>query len=355
MNESSSSASGHEGQEATEQAPPESLHAARQAAQERAQKKRKGRASQRTPQDLRLLRPRYLLPQHWPFWIAMGLLRLVVCLPHRGRMACGRGLGRMFRWFGRERRMVAKRNLQLAFPDMSDTERRALIHENFESLGIGLIEIGMAWWLPDEEIESLVEVEGRANLEHALDQGKGALLLTCHMSCQELGGRMLTLLAPDTRILYREDNNPMVGTFIRRARRRHAADVIDNSDMRGMVRALRDGAPVWYAPDQDVRPSRGGIFAPFLGVDAATTPAAARLAGRTGCAVVPYCPVRTENGYRLIFEPMLEDFPGPDIVEATGRMNAAIESFIRRYPAHYFWVHKRFKSRPEGEPNIYKS
>lgn len=316
-------------------------------------KRRKGRHPEATPEDDQLLRPRFLAPQHWPFWAGMGLLRAVTALPHGARMAVGRTLGRLFWVFGRDRRKVALRNLELCFPELSKGERRRIARENFASLGCGVIEIGMAWWTPDDELDELVEVEGEEHLREAMAGGDGLLLLTCHMTCQELGGRIVSRLAP-LHVLYREDNNPVVATFVRRCRRSHAKDVIANSDMRGMVRALRGGELIWYAPDQNVRPRRGGIFAPFFGIEASTTPAAARLAERTGCRVLPYYPVRTERGYRLVFEPVLEDFPGGDsLEEATARMNATLERWIRAHPEHYFWVHKRFKTRPEGEPEIY--
>lgn len=306
-----------------------------------------------TPSDDRLLRLAFFHPRYWALWLALGSLRLVVMMPQRVRMACGAVVGAIAWRAAPERRRIVFRNLELCFPEWSTAERRQLARENFRSLGIAVIELGMGWWMSDRDLDGLFEVEGREHLEDVRRSGRGALLLTCHMTSLEVGGRMLARVAP-FRALYREDRNPVVSTMLRRSRRARVEDVIANNDMRGMVRALRDGALIWYAPDQNITARRGGIFAPFFGIPAATTPAAARLARSTGCLILPYYPVRMPDGrYRLVIEPPLEDFPGEDMVEATARINATIERWVRAHPEQYFWVHKRFKKRPRGEPKVY--
>ncbi len=317
-------------------------------------RKRKGlKGSVPTPSDDRLLRLTFLHSRYWLWWLVLGLLRLVVTMPQPVRLAVGAMLGAMAWRFARERREVVFRNLELCFPEWTAEERYRVARENFRSLGIAVVELGMGWWVSDAKLDSLFEVEGREHVEAAQRAGRGVLLLTCHMTTLEVGGRMFARVAP-YRALYQESPNPLISTIFRRSRRARLEDVISNNDMRGTVRALRDGAWIWFAPDQNVTFKRGGIFVPFFGVQASTTPAAARLAKRTGCLVLPYYPVRTPEGrYRLIIEPALKDFPGEDMTAATARINGVIERWARAHPGQYYWFHKRFKKRPKGEPGVY--
>ncbi len=316
-------------------------------------KRKRPRGIRPTPRDDRLLRARHLHPRLWGHWLLLGLLRLSVLLPQRGREAVGAGIGALFWWFAQKSRRIVLRNLELCFPELDEAQRRALARRNFRSMGTGLIEMAMAWWLPGERLLGLCEISGREHLEAARRSGRGVLLLTCHMAGLELSGAMICQLAP-FKALYRDDRNPLIATVMRRARRRRIEDVIANHDMRGLMRALNAGDLVWFAPDQDVKPRRGGVFAPFFGIQAATTSATARLAQRTGCLVLPYIPQRLADGrYRIVFEPPLEDFPGTDPQAATARINAIVERWVREQPEHYFWAYKRFKTRPPGEPAVY--
>ncbi len=306
-----------------------------------------------TPQDDRLLRPAYLAPRYWGVWALLGLLRALVALPHRVRMAVGSAAGRAAWHLAPQRRRLVLRNLELCFPELAAEQRRALARENFRLMGIGVVETAMGWWLPMERIAELYEVSGREHLEAARSSGRGVLLLSAHMTGIEISGAMVRQLTP-FKALYREERNALVATLIRRNRRRRIQDVIANHDMRGMIRALRNGDTIWYAPEENIPPRRGGIYAPFFGIPAATTPATSRLAERTGCLVLPYYPQRLPGGrYRIVFEPPLEGFPSGDIHADTARINTLIEGWVRAQPEQYIWVRKRFKSRPAGEPHRY--
>lgn len=314
----------------------------------------KRRTSHRaTPTDDKLLRLRFLHPRYWLTWLQFGLLRMSAALPLHARKRLGIALGEIGWRFAPKARRIVLRNLELCLPELTEQQRLEMARHNFRNMGIGLIDIGAAWWLSDEEIAELFEVEGYEHLESARASGKGILLLSGHMVGLEISGAKLAQLI-NFKVLYREDSNPLASTIIRRSRRRRVDDVISNQDMRGMMRALKDGEAIWYAPDQNIGPRRGGIFVPFFGILAATTPASARLAERTGCVVLPYYPKRLADGrYRMIFEPPYEDFPGEDHGQATARINQTIERWIHEQPEQYFWAHKRFKSRPTGGEKLY--
>ncbi|MFP4647603.1 MAG: LpxL/LpxP family Kdo(2)-lipid IV(A) lauroyl/palmitoleoyl acyltransferase [Halorhodospira sp.] len=312
-----------------------------------------GGGARSTPQDDRLLRARFLHPRFWGVWLLLGLLRGLVALPQPVRMGAGAGLGQLMWHLAGQRRAIVLRNLALCFPEASGARRQAIARENFRLMGIALVETAMGWWLPRERIAQLFEIQGRQHLEAARSDEHGVLLLSCHMLGLELSGAMIRQLIP-FKALYREDRNPLIATLVRRNRRRHIEDVIANHDMRGMIRALKQGDTIWYAPDENIPPRRGGIFVPFFNLQAATTPATARLAERTGCVVLPYYPQRLPGGrYRLIFEPPLRAFPSGDLHADTARINQLIEHWIRQQPEQYLWVRKRFRNRPKGEPPRY--
>nr|WP_242464542.1 lysophospholipid acyltransferase family protein [Halorhodospira abdelmalekii] len=306
------------------------------------------------------MRAAFFHPRYWGTWLLLAVLRLsVLLLPRRGRSALGTALGAVGWHLAREPRATTLRNLELCYPQLTPRERTALARETFRHLGLGVFEIATAWWATEQEIASLYEIIGREHLQAAQvaaqEEGRGVLLLSAHMIGLEISGAMLNQLI-DFKALYREDRNPLIATVVRRARRRRIAGVISNRDMRAMLRALNHGETIWYAPDQNISPRRGGLFAPFFGIAAATTPAGARLAERTGCLVLPYYPKRLPDGrYQLIFEPPLEPFPaaGEDLEAATARVNALIEHWVRAQPEQYFWAHKRFKSRPPETPRRY--
>ena len=224
--------------------------------------------------------------------------------------------------------------------------------EHFKSLGVGLFEAGLAWWASDARLRRRVEVKGLEHLDAAMAGGTGVLLLTGHFTTLELGARLAAMQRP-FHPMYRPLNNPLVDFLTSRWRSARAGvPAIPKDDLRGLVRALREGRAIWYAPDQTLD-HRHSVWAPFFGVPTLTITASSRLASLGRARVVPYFPERIGNIYRLTFLPALENFPGEDETVDTARVNRLIEDGVRRVPAQYFWVHKRFKARPPGELDVY--
>ncbi|MES2682849.1 MAG: LpxL/LpxP family Kdo(2)-lipid IV(A) lauroyl/palmitoleoyl acyltransferase [Pseudomonadota bacterium] len=301
-------------------------------------------------------RPALLAPRHWPVWLGLGLMRLLHCLPLRLQLKLGEWLGAMVARLLPSRRRVVAANLLVAFPDWSHEARRQLLHQHFRALGRGGFEAAIAWWSSDARIAGSGIVEGLENLRAVQARGQGLLLLTGHFTTLELGARFLTLAGVEFHAMYRPYENPVMDYLMHHWRqRRSKLPALPREELRPLVRALREGRAVWYAPDQtlDLRVS---VYVPFFGKNVATIVATSKLASMGRAAVLPYFPVYEGNGrYRVVIEPALADFPGPDEIADAARINTVLESGIRRHaPAEYFWVHRRFKAVPPGEPDIYR-
>jgi KDO2-lipid IV(A) lauroyltransferase len=298
---------------------------------------------------------RFWQPRYWLIWLGLGWLRLASILPVRGQLALGRGLGRLIYWAIPGRRRIAASNLALCFPELPAAERAVLLRSHFASLGMTVMEQGLAWWSSDALVEDCVDVRGAENLRNALATGRGVVLLTGHFGAQEFTGRMLPALSPTLGLLYRPNKNAFVDEILRRVRARSANLMIPKQSIRRMIRALRQGASVWYAPDQSQRRSFSALI-PFFGEPAMTTVALSEIVRLGNALVVPVLPQRfpATGRYSLEIQPALTNFPGENPEEDALRVNALIEAHIRKAPEQYYWIHRRFKGRPAPLPDPYQ-
>ncbi len=297
---------------------------------------------------------RFLAPRYWGTWLALGLLRSLNLFPYRWQVGIGAGLGRLLYHVGKRRRRITETNIARCFPELDVGAQKLLVKRTFRAAGIAIPETALAWWGKDADLAPLVEIEGMAHLRAALAQGKGVLLLGAHFTSLEISGRLLALHQP-CQAMYRRHDNPLFEAVIKQSRETHLEGLIERRDMRRMIRSLREGKVVWYAPDQDFG-TRSGVFAPFFGIQTATLVMTSKLAKVSGAPVLPFFSQHTEGnkGYRLIIRPALEDFPsGDDVADAT-RINAIIEEQVRKAPEQYLWLHRRFKTRPPGEAPFYE-
>ena len=293
-------------------------------------------------------------PRYWPAWIGFGVLRLITLLPYPVLRRVGASAGGLFRRLARERVRIARRNLELCFPELDDSARADLLERHCRSLGIGLFEIPLAWWAARRRLAPLGDIEGLENLQRAADERKGVLLLSAHFTCLEIGGRILSQHFP-FHAMYRQNENPVVERVVAGARRASCAGIIPRDGVKQLLRMLRAGQAIWYAPDQNTQRKKAE-FVHFFGHLAATTPATHKLARLTGARVVPFMSVRKPDGsgYRLVLEPVLEDFPTDDVAADTQRINDIIERWVREYPDQYLWIHRRFRTRPRpDDPAMY--
>jgi KDO2-lipid IV(A) lauroyltransferase len=301
------------------------------------------------------LPPNLLRPRYWLTWVGLGALRLIELLPHRVLLAVGRAIGRLVKLLPLHFAAVARCNLKLCLPELSDAERERVLREHFEALGMGLCESAMTWWGSDAEISALSRIEGVEILRHALAQGRGAILLTAHFTTLEIGARVLnTQVALNA--MHKKPKNELLAHFFERHRGRHALRIFSRDNVRGMVRALRDNECVWYAPDQSYR-KKGAQMVRFFGVPAATNVFTSRLAAMTGAAVLFVGHERLPGGagYRVSIHAAPQGYPSDSPVADAEQFHRFVEAEVRRNPAQYWWIHRRFKGLSADYPNYYGS
>ena len=275
-------------------------------------------------------------------------------LPVLGRI--GKGVGSiLFRVMG-SRRRIALRNLELCMPELDEANRRRIALEHFQGYARSVLERAILWWASEARLRRLIRVEPA--VPTALAAAKPTIFLCPHFVCLEVAGVAITMEGPACSI-YSRQRNAVFDEALRKGRLRFTPDARNlmarDAGIKPIIRAMRGGRPFLMLPDMDFG-ARESIFVPFFGVPAATLTAPARLVMATDGQVIPVITrfLPDYQGWRVIFYPPWEDYPGEDIDAATRRMNAFIEERIREAPAEYFWSHKRFKTRPEGMPSVYR-
>lgn len=288
--------------------------------------------------------------------ILLAVLWLLHLLPLSLQAALGRGLGSLLYALARSRRRIALRNLELCFPEKPAAEREALAREHFRWLGRSLLERGLLWWAPPERLKRLIHVEGDVTLAERSE--RPVMWLVPHFLSLDVAGVSVLLYQKRKGIsIYQAQSNAAMDAVIRRGRLRLGnAEIFPRDDSaKALVRAIRRGDAFFNLPDMDFG-ERDAAFVPFFGVEAATLLAPSRLARALDMVVQPVIAVALPGGqgYRVNFLPPWTDFPSDDPLADTAAMNRWIESQIRLYPEQYLWVHKRFKTRPSGQPSLYE-
>ncbi|MDH5182544.1 MAG: LpxL/LpxP family Kdo(2)-lipid IV(A) lauroyl/palmitoleoyl acyltransferase [Gammaproteobacteria bacterium] len=302
----------------------------------------------------RILSVQFLSPKYWPIWIILLLLRALVLLPFPVLIKLGEGLGTLLYHLRLKHRHIAEVNIALAFPTLSADEQQKLVKETIKGTIITLFELPLFWWASNTRLRKRFVIEGMENIEKVLEHGRGAILMGGHFTPMLMCGRMLAMDLPFN-ILVMPAKNKLFEAIMQHYREKFYAGIINSHDIRGMVKALKKNEICWYSPDQDL----GGdniVFAPFMGIQTATITATSRLAKLSKAPIVPinFERIKNNRGYRLKILPAWENFPSGDDVEDATRVNEFLEQHIQEVPDQYLWVHRRFKTRPKGEPSLYK-
>jgi len=287
--------------------------------------------------------------------LAVGLLWLLHWLPLPVLSRCGNALGSLSFLLGRRRRHIVLVNLRLCFPELSEAQRQQLARAHFRVLGRSMLERSLLWWASTERLSRLITVVGDDQLRTLVEAGRPVLMLTPHFVGLDAGGAAIAMRF-DCASIYAVQSNRVFDRLLLRGRQRFGDQLLlsRQEPVRSSVRAMKAGRPLYYLPDMDFG-RRDSIFVPFFGVQTATVPGLSRLARLAGATVVP-CLTRIlpdAAGYLVTVGEPWQDFPSRDVEADTARMNAWIEEAIRSMPEQYYWVHRRFKTRPEGESRPY--
>lgn len=295
-----------------------------------------------------------ITPRFWPSWLAVGIMWLLGKTPQVFGLAVSVPMAWVLLRLLKRRRFIAQRNIERCFPDKDDAWRDRVLRQHFRSLARMVFESCWSWSASPRRLRRMCRIEGMENIERAKEQG-GVIFITAHVTCIEMGGRITAFAAPNCGLVYRPLKNPVIEWYQNRCRARYPSQRFSKRDLRGLVRFLRKGGNLWYAPDQDFGPERSQ-FAPFFGIETATLEATLKLVEMSRSSVVPMYPVYDQKTrrYTATFDAALENFPSGNLREDLARINGIFEEKIRKAPEQYWWIHRRFKTRPEGEPPFYE-
>ncbi len=284
--------------------------------------------------------------------LTAGLLRLLSILPYPLVARMGESLGSLLHRIPGKRRHIVQTNLRLCFPEQSNAERQRLGEKIFRQVLRSYLERGLQWYGSADRLTSLTEVRSAIELRDTYEQA--TIFLGFHFAALEAGCMTYSILHPVASIYTPMSDQTTDGLALRQRGRFGTELVPRHSSARNTLRILRSGKPIMLAADMDFG-LRDSVFAPFFGIEACTLTAVSRLAKLSGARVVPFVTEVKEGyqGYTLhIFEP-LANFPSDDLVADARAMNRFLETQIQRMPDQYYWVHRRFKRRPQGQAPVY--
>ena len=292
-------------------------------------------------------------PSVWHTWLVVAFGWLLSRLPVRAVSRIGILTGNLVHRIARQRRHFTEVNLELCFPELTAGERASLVKQTMVHTSIGALEVVLPWLNPKRDLSGRMTITGVHHLEDAIAEGRGVVLIGGHFSAMDIISQGLAG-AVDIDVMYRENKNPVWEWLQVSGRNRYFDGVIERGDTRQTLRRLKAGRAIWYAADQDYGPKHS-VFAPFFGVSTATITATARLARFNNSPVIFMKNFRDLDTltWSIDFSPRVVGFPsGDDIADAT-QINGIIEAAIREHPEQYLWMHRRFKTRPPGEPSVY--
>jgi len=287
--------------------------------------------------------------------LLLGIMWLLHWLPLPVLGRFGDAIGSLLFLVMRARRHITLTNLRLCMPELSEAERTDIARRHFQAYSRSVWERGILWWASEARLKRLIKVEpGPVPVEEMT--ARPTILLCPHFVCLDVAGASIAMVTSASS-MYVQQKNAAFDQVLRagRARFKPVKLFTRQDGIKPILRALRDKLPYFMLPDMDFG-EKDAEFVPFFGIEAATLTATARIAATTGAQVLPVIATFLPDyqGWRVKFYPVWDNYPGPDMVAATRRMNEFIEERVREAPAEYFWTHKRFKTRPNGEASLYQ-
>ena len=299
----------------------------------------------------------FIHPKYWFSWIGVGFLWLMSQLPWRWQMKLGGAIGKALYHLIPKRRRVCLINLRIAFPQKTDQEVEIIAKDHFASLGKGMFDSTFSWWGDNKKLKKLSHIDGFDHLRFAQNTKQPIILLGSHFTSMEVIGNILSQHIKHC-FVYRPHQNKLLDHISIKQREERYGKAIPKHDIKGMIKMLKQGKAVWYAPDQQFH-GRNHLMVPFFGVEAPTNPGTSRLARLSNAVVLPiFCTreeqVRNKLGYTLHIMAPLNNFPSDNLYNDTLVINKIFEEQILNHTEQYLWTHKRYKGCSINGENIYK-
>ena len=299
-----------------------------------------------------MLKIEFIHPKFYPTWILILLMRIGVFIPFKFQVILGKAIGKLIYPFMKKLRETAYSNISNCFPEKKQPQVTLLVKQHFDAIGISLFETANAYYGSDRKIKKLLSINNKHFFSDALKDEGGIILLCSHFMPLMLGSRAL-LLENTIANIYRPQNNKLFDKVMVKGYTKNGAVMIKSKDTRSILKAIKNSLPIWYAPDQDLG-INNSVFAPLFGIETATASATARLAKNNNTRVIPYCFIRTKLGYEMSFDKPIKNYPSNDPIKDATTTNKILENQIIKAPEQYLWIHRRFKTRPDGQENFYK-
>lgn len=298
-----------------------------------------------------MLKIEFIHPKFYPTWILILLMRIGVFIPFQFQVILGKAIGKLIYPFMKKLRETAYSNISNCFPEKKQPQVTLLVKQHFDAIGISLFETANAYYGSDRKIKKLLSINNKHFFSDALKDEGGIILLCSHFMPLMLGSRAL-LLENTIANVYRPQNNKLFDKVMVKGYKKNGAVMIKSKDTRSILKAIKNSLPIWYAPDQDLG-INNSVFAPLFGIETATASATARLAKNNNTRVIPYSFIRTKHGYEMSFDKPIKNYPSNDPIKDATTTNKILENQIIKAPEQYLWIHRRFKTRPDGQENFY--
>jgi len=288
-----------------------------------------------------------------PSWFFYALIWLIAQLPYSLLIFIGKGLGTMIKWLIPSRKKVVETNLRLCFPDLNENQRTTFINHHFQELGLMLTQTIKAFLGGTKQLEKSIIIKGTEHIEQCLKNKQGVLLVAGHFTALDMGGKIMCNKYPIAG-MYRQHKHPLAEYIVTKSRLKYATHMFKREELRPIIKHLKLGGILWYAPDQNYRRGQS-VFVPFFGRQASTITATHQMARLSKCAVLFFHVERNEQSpyYKLTISAPLDNFPTKDPIADTARVNQGIERMVNKSPVEYLWMHKRFKKNPDGVKSPY--
>ena len=299
-----------------------------------------------------LFKPAYLKPKYWSSWLVVGLSYLLAKLPSSWQASLSRKLASRLAATRNSRLRTIRRNIERCFPETTPSSQSVMLEENLYSSLLMVFDLVNMVWRTPAKMTGTVRVIGEEYLQQAVANESGLLLLTGHFTplCQ-MFSTLATLKGYHS--MYRRMDNPVLeAQLYQRAIAKYPLELIHRKDVKDMLAKLGDKGTVAIVPDQDFGVNRG-CFVPFFGIQTATITSIPQYVKQTGAQLLMFSAYRESGGCVMEFEPVIENYPSGDDIADTQYWSDWLEAKIRQHPADYLWMHKRFKTRPEGEEAFY--